>query len=526
MGMEPWQSWAIVGAVGAGAAYYYSTSGNKKRGRGAKPPTQPLNQSRGSKPRTDSRDKRNDSNSGASDQVASDVADVSSASVPGSGNEGMKKRKAGKKSQPSKLAQSSAIDVNGEQSVDAGKEDEVAKDEGMDNAEFAKQFSNARTGASLKKPETTENKKSRKENKRNEAPGGNENGSAHKANGAQSSQDLSTASSTTGADADDDLSAATSPELGATQTTTPSAADVSDMLEAPAKGPSVLRLTEPTNPQPIRQPKVQKAAQEPETKHQRQRRQKKEEEKVIREQIEKERLVALETQRRTVREAEGRPMKNGLRSITAPSSNAWSKPSTTDNHRTGTMAPPPKQQNTALLDTFDEPVASVNPNSNRQDGTVSEQKVWHNDVPSEEEQMRMFSEMDSDNSWNTVQKGGKAKKKATEKAAAQTPAGYSVKDSSGVEKKVAPSGMNADVTAETPSTTNQDKYTVRNIYAEMDKLRLEASREKPTGRVKATKETIDHSVWNRSNIKEHPDYDPDYPYALTGHPADSDWAVI
>ena len=43
--------------------------------------------------------------------------------------------------------------------------------------------------------------------------------------------------------------------------------------------------------------------------------------------------------------------------------------------------------------------------------------------------------------------------------------------------------------------------------------------------VKATYETIDHSVWTRENITEHPDYDPDFPYALTGHPDDDEWAV-
>ena len=34
--------------------------------------------------------------------------------------------------------------------------------------------------------------------------------------------------------------------------------------------------------------------------------------------------------------------------------------------------------------------------------------------------------------------------------------------------------------------------------------------------------TLDKSKWNHGNIKEHPAYEPDWPYALLGHPTDSE----
>jgi len=43
---------------------------------------------------------------------------------------------------------------------------------------------------------------------------------------------------------------------------------------------------------------------------------------------------------------------------------------------------------------------------------------------------------------------------------------------------------------------------------------------------KVTKEDIDPNIWNHSNIHNHPDYDPELPYALTGHPDDDEWAVV
>ncbi|KAK7511586.1 hypothetical protein IWZ03DRAFT_417997 [Phyllosticta citriasiana] len=178
---------------------------------------------------------------------------------------------------------------------------------------------------------------------------------------------LTSGSSTNGADADAETSPAHSPALNA------AAGGVADMLEEAAPGPSVLRLTEPTNP--VAQKKTQKKA-APEPKE------------AIREEAEAARRVQLEQQRRTAREARGEPAKNGIGA--APASNAWTA----------------KRENTSngngpLLDTF-EPQAT-NSRSSAPSG-----KSWERDLPSEEEQMRMAM---ADSGWNTVEKGKKGKKK-------------------------------------------------------------------------------------------------------------------
>ncbi|KAF6217792.1 hypothetical protein HO133_006619 [Letharia lupina] len=574
--MDPWKSWAIVGVFGLGAAYYYSQSGKNKRGRGRAPPLLSAEQSqrRGSDQRNDSKDKRKKKGklSDTSDQPGSDAGEVASASVQTSTNGTVKKRKGGKK-QPSKLAQSSAAEIGPEQGL--GTENGIAEDEEMDNEEFARQLSGLKTGTSLKKPATqNENKKTRKQGKRNEAPPQAMNGSALKTNGVASSQDMSTASSTTGADADDDLSPAMSPDLRATQATTTSSTDISDMLEPAPKGSSILRITEPANPQPVRQPKAQKGAPEPETKKQRQNRQKNEDKKAMRERAEKERRALLEKQLRTAREAEGRPAKNGLAPSQLPSTNAWNKPASA---ATDSSGPVSKQSSVSLLDTFeDAPTTAPNPRSTNggangvSNGVSVDGKVWNNDLPSEEEQMRMITEMDSDNAWSTVAKGGKSKKKSS----AAVPANKDSIHSSGNQKKdtssttaAASLAISAD-NKKTPKANNNNNNstssTMPPISAEHDNTTSSGAEKKdiPTGvmaskeenlnktatsptkdskneesasnkatdahepkHVKATYETIDHSVWTRKNITEHPDYDPDFPYALTGHPDDDEWAV-
>ena len=567
--MDPWKSWAIFGIFVIGAAYYYTQRGKPKRGRGHAQPLVSSEQSqrRGSGQRNDSKDKRKKKGkaSDTPDQPGSDVADVSSASVQTSTDGNVKKRKGGKK-QSSKLAQSSAVDLSPEQGVGIG--NDVAEDEGMDNEEFARQLSGLKTGTSLKKPVSqNETKKAKKQAKRNEAPPQAMNGSASKTNGVASSQDMSTASSTTGADADDDLSPAMSPDLPATQAITNSGTDVSDMLEPMPKGPSILRITEPVNTQPIRQPKVQKATPVPETKKQRQNRQKNEEKKAIREQAEKERRVLLEKQLRTAREAEGRPAKNGLGPSQPPSTNAWHNPAGAADEHT---RPATKQGSVSLLDTFDNaPTAGLDPRSNGSEANSMsvDGKAWNNEVPSEEEQMRMITELDSDNTWSTVTKGGKSKKKLS----AGVPAKHETIKSSGSQEKDISSAPAVSLTTSAADTkrnlkANNSEHmssTMPATSAECgnatssgaekkdmstggttakendvnktassatngnndDSTQSENTDTEESKHVKATYETIDHSVWTRENITEHPDYDPDFPYALTGHPDDDEWAV-
>lgn len=566
--MDPWKSWAVIGVFGLGAAYYYSQSGKSKRSRGRAPPLLLAEQSqrRGSDQRSDSKDKRKKTGklSDTSDQPGSDVTEASSASVQTGANGTVKKRKGGKK-QPSKLAQSSAVEGSPERG--AVTEEDIAKDESMDNEEFARQLSGLKTGTSLKNPATqNENRKTRKQGKRNEAPPQAMNGSALKTNGVPSSQDMSTASSTTGADADDDLSPAMSPNLRAVQVTTPSSTDISDMLEPAPKGPSILRITEPGNPQPIRQPKAQKVAPEPETKKQRQNRQKNEEKKAMREQAEKERRALLEKQLRTAREAEGRPAKNGLGPSQLPSTNAWNKPASaaTDN-----VGPATEQSSISLLDTFeDAPTTALNPPSTNggANGMSVDEKAWNNDLPSEEEQMRMITEMDSDKTWSTVAKNGKSKKKPSAATALDKDttksSGHQKKDifsataislATSADDKKTPEANNNSTSSTMPAMSAEYDNTISSRAGKKDvptgmmgakeedlnmtaKSRTNDSNNEESAvsratdaqkpkHVKATYETIDHSVWTRKNIAEHPDYDPDFPYALTGHPDDDEWAV-
>ena len=596
--MDPWKSWAIVGVVGVCAAYDYSQSGKSKRGRGRPATVLDQNQQRASSSRNDSKDtgkkKGKAKSSDASDQAASDAADVSSASPQTSPSERVKRRKGGKQ-QPSKLAQSATSELSKERDLDRDNAEE--QDEGMSNAEFAKQLSQLKTGTSLKKPVTIgETKKTRKQGKRNEMPLEAPNGGPPKMNGITKSQGMSTTSSTTGADADDDLSLPVSPEFGATESTTPSGFDVSDMLEPPSKGPSVLRLTEPVNQAPARQPKPQKAAAEPETKKQRQNRKKNEEKKAMREQAEQERRVMLEKQLRTAREAEGRPAKNGMGTARPPSTNAWTAPT---NAPTKPEASPPTLENGPLLDTLEDTEPNTGSSTNHTNGsgdsTVAEAKTWNRELPSEEEQIRLMSEMDSDNAWSTVP-SGKGKKRS---AVAGAGTGAYKAESSGSKvpslENVTPSYTTSQVShnnkheddklsTEAGSTTaSNDKVASSTANASLNGQKtikylpinsLESGKtndrhdkefssyedyikawremrwsdgrlkdpagsavnatntsapgEKPViktlrRRPKATYYTVDHSIWTDNNIMEHPDYDPKFPCAVTGHPADSDW---
>ena len=404
--MNPIISWALFITVTGGAGgYYYYTEQQKKVARSARSARE--EQKRGPKARADNKGKGKKEIESGSDHVVSDVADSSSRSATASGTEPVKKRKAAKK-QPSKLAQSSAVEVSEPNGVN-----EEQEHEGMDNADFARQLSKMQAGTDLKKPAGPgEKQKSKKQGKGNKASKEEANGSTLMPNGTAQPQEQSTASSTTGADADDDLSPAYSPELGATSATTPSAADVSDMLEAPAKGLSVLNVIAPTKPQPVRQPKQQKQVQEPETKKQRQNRRKNEEKKAAREADEKERRVLLEKQLRTAREAEGRPAKNGLGISNAPSSNAWSVAKAA-NINVGLKASPATTQNDApLLDTFDEDQSFPEASGGAKENSSQHQPLTStSDIPSEEEQLRMISEIDSDNAWSTVQTGKGKKNK-------------------------------------------------------------------------------------------------------------------
>ncbi|KAI4117705.1 MAG: hypothetical protein LQ338_007505 [Usnochroma carphineum] len=501
MHLEPWQSWAIVGLGAAGAYVYYSRTGNKRRGRGRAPFIPSLTKQRRTSPRrgssadagsgSSSAIRKNQSRKGAN-RTDANAAEVSSSSTIPSSNDKLKKRRGGKQ-ESSQLAQSSAVDVP----TTTGAND---REEDVDNREFAKQMSGLKTGSSLAKKDgpTAQTKRQRKQA---ELPLNSFNALAPDMNGASSSKDLSNASSTTGADADDDLSPFASPPLDAQQQTATSG-DISDMLETPTKGPSVLRLTEVEEPK--RQSKPQKIAQESETKKQRQNRRKNEEKKLAREQAEKERRMLLEKQLRTAREAEGRPARNGVAPLAA--TNVWNKPAAA--RTTTPQNAPSSGPNGPLLDTFDDSATAVsNGRTNElQDASEADMKAWRNDGPSEEEQMRILSEMEGSGGWNTVSKGGKKKKAAA--------------NSKEHERKTSIPGASA-VETDGHNTSTSDDIVRKPTPSSQSQTEDETP--KPS---KTKKEDVDPKIWNRDNIHLHPDYDPSYPYALTGHPEDSDWAVV
>ncbi|KAL8755044.1 MAG: hypothetical protein Q9199_003915 [Rusavskia elegans] len=491
--LEPWQSWVLFGVGVSGAYIYYSRTDSKRRGRAGVLQIPNTTKRRTSQRRSSSLE--TGSGSGPpkqKNQLALDCeGEASSSAAKPNKNTKAKNRKGGN-AKSSQMAQSSAIDLVTPQNVAGGSQE--AQEAEMDNREFAKQMAGLKTGSALTNNEGSKNKnKTKKQGKQAELPLNSYNPLAPQLNSVSGSKDLSNPSSTAGADADDDLSPAASPQFDATQAAT--SGDVSDMLEAPTKGPSVLRLTGVEEPK--RQSRPQKVVQEAETKKQRQNRRKKEEQRVAREEDERERRVLLEKQLRSAREAEGRPAKNGLGS--APATSAWNKPST--NNVVSSSAPPPVS-NGSLLDTFDDgPKPTVNGHPCQQQNTATaEKKAWHKEVPSEEEQLRILSEMEGNGGWNTVKAGKKRK-----------PAASNDKEN---QRRMS----NASASASGSISTSGDSIN--------QATPSQSQTEDESPRAPSKKVEIDRNVWDFNNIKTHPDYDPDYPHALLGHPGDSDWAVV
>ena len=193
--------------------------------------------------------------------------------------------------------------------------DSKAKDEN-DDQEFVRQMQNAKTGTiAAAKSQQGARQKSVKQSRAQE-----------KALAEASSDNATAPSSTTGGDADDDQSPVNSPDLAATSQPSPVTNGISDMLEQAAAGPSILRVTSPTNPSPPKKANSNTATKPAEmTKKQRQNKKKTEDAKLAREAEEQERKALMEKQRRTAREAEGRAAKDGstFMAAKAPSTSVW-----------------------------------------------------------------------------------------------------------------------------------------------------------------------------------------------------------
>ncbi|KAJ6143533.1 hypothetical protein N7471_002986 [Penicillium samsonianum] len=251
-------------------------------------------------------------------------------------------------------------------------------DEEIDRKEMARRMAGLKTNAPAQPAPTKSQKKNKKK-------------------ASQLDASDTRASSTTGAEADDDLSSAGSPPVNAT---VPSAGYVSDMLEAPAPGASVIRVTGNIESQPKKQ-KVQ-TFKEVETKKQRQQRLKNEARKQQVQEAEVERKKLLEKQLHTARESERR---EAARS-TAPAANAWQTKENTA----------PVKTNAANGGSRPAPVAPVAPASQGLLDTFESSAVpaatkWAQNLPSEEEQMRLLGAANGDDEWTTVSKAKKQPKK-------------------------------------------------------------------------------------------------------------------
>lgn len=254
------------------------------------------------------------------------------------------------------------------------------RDEAKANQDFAQSFSKLKTGHQF-----TANKTEKKRQK------------SVKQSRAQETDEVPAASppSSAAGDADDDLSSAASPVAAPVDST-----GVSDMLEASAPAPSVLRLTD-TDKAPKPSAKKAKAPEPVESKKQRQNRLKAERKKSEREQDEVERKKLEEAQRRRARIAEGRPAQDGS-SFMANKESAWTAKTNGDS-----SAP------VQLLDTFEKPtstpVATSTPKA-AVGGNKERSESWMSSLPSEEDQIAQVMEDSSAWSEVTTKKGKKGKK--------------------------------------------------------------------------------------------------------------------
>ncbi|KAH8808367.1 hypothetical protein F5884DRAFT_857903 [Xylogone sp. PMI_703] len=360
--------WVVV--LGLGALYFYIT--NIKDANKSRRPVG-IKQVRSTEARKDAKPRK------AVKDVGSDSGDQSG--------------RASEKAQKKKTPQVAKSDVEKEPLTGPRTGGKPERDEEIDNKEFARQLSSAKAGTLLApKPQNATRQKSVKQSRAQE-----------KKVPVETSSDNATApSSATGGDADDDQSSLNSPELGATSAASPVSGDVSDMLEAPGQGPSVLRVTEPTGPARPKKEKTRAAFEQVETKKQRQNRKKAELKKQIREEEEKERKVLMEKQRRTAREAEGRPAKDGSAFLAShpPSTSAWAAGSG--------AAKTSEPKHVELLDTY-EPSTKQAPETIYSESELAGSD-WQKSLPSEEEQMRIAVE---DSNWSVVKGKERGKKKKT-----------------------------------------------------------------------------------------------------------------
>lgn len=266
-----------------------------------------------------------------------------------------------------------------------------SSDDGIDNRAFAQQMAQAKKNKFAAPKATAEQKQ--KSVKQSKAKAIVEDAGIEK---------ISSPSSTAGIDADDDQSSVTTPSISAADPT-----GVSDMLEQPAQGPSVLRLTDTAEKQ--QKPRQSKSPQPTETKKQRQNRKKREQEKALREEEEKDRRVKMEAQRRAARQAEGRAAKDGSAFMAAQKPSAWTDNAVNGNAQQSAAAPAVQP-----LDTFEtapkpDTATPAKTNGNESSKQNGKKPGWTEIPYSEEEQLAMLQKQAEEDEWVPV-KSRKTKK--------------------------------------------------------------------------------------------------------------------
>src|ERR1700693_3776164 len=184
--------WAVV--IVCGVTYYYWTNQRKSKNKRALP-KQAGREAEIHKDKKEKRGRKDDNNSGGDSEV--------------------KSQKERKKVKPF---------VNDEQAFTSPAKGTNGDDESVDNREFARQLSNAKTGTlGIARSQAAPKPKSVKQTQAKE-----------KVFAETSSDNAPAPSSTTGGDADDEQSPINSPDLSATTIASPVTNGVSDMLEKPA----------------------------------------------------------------------------------------------------------------------------------------------------------------------------------------------------------------------------------------------------------------------------------------------------
>lgn len=432
--------WTLIGGL---IVYYFVRGQRKQKNLRVVPSKQAVKQAAKVEPKKDGKAKKTRKESGQSS--------------------GDQSNKAGPQKAPKKKTQQVIKAEREEQAFTTGRADEADDaTEEINNREFARQLQNAKAGTVIaSKSQAAGRPKSVKQTRAQEKPV------------AETSSDNATApSSTTGGDADDDESPLNSPELAATAVDGPvGSSDISDMLEKPAAGPSVLKINAPTNPVPVKKAKAQAAPAVVEGKQQKKNKKKAEQAKAAKEQAEAERKEKLEKQLKTARIAEGRAAKDGssFMAAQAPSSTAWTGPAAKANgDKNGANT-----SNVELLDTYES--SSSNAAATVPEGVYSQSQVHGTGILTEEEALAVA--MKESENWEVV----KTKEKKTRAKKAASPETKATKEAAAVASDEG--GTDYGVPPVTAPTQGGQKWEMETAHVDDD------------GKIAHKKQVVQDSEW-------------------------------